>query len=441
MNGFKDSKVRIVKLPRNWPGCAVLLLLAVVAQACKDITQVPNDQLVTGSNFGSSVGAEVLRNQAVADFATAYSNQVLFSGLVADEFTITPGAQVYNLPDSRHISAITEQAGSTYPYDGVSRARMEGLQALVYMEQYAPTSRGEISELFSLVGYSELFFVEDMCSGVPTGVLQGTLPVYGPTLSRSALTRLSLQHFDSAVAYANGSDSLRELAQLGRARALLDSNDVVAAAGAVNQVSTAYGYIVGFNNGALPTNTVYQSFNQGAGVLTVSDREGINGLDFISAGDSRVQIDTVSAGVYGPRADNGPAAPIPLATGVEARLIAAEAALRAGNAASWSQGLNTLRAQAISPAIAPLPPDSTTNASQDLQAGVQFRERAFWLFASGHRQGDLRRMVRQYGKAVASVFPTGPYVGGAGNYGSDVTYVPFGETANPQYRGCVDRNP
>jgi hypothetical protein len=79
----------------------------------------------------------------------------------------------------------------------------------------------------------------------------------------------------------------------------------------------------------------------------------------------------------------------------------------------------------------------TPAARQDLM----FRERAFWLFATGHRLGDLRRFVRQYGRGAETVFPTGLHFKGS-NYGPDVNIpVPFNERNNPNFTGCIDRLP
>jgi hypothetical protein len=75
-----------------------------------------------------------------------------------------------------------------------------------------------------------------------------------------------------------------------------------------------------------------------------------------------------------------------------------------------------------------------------MRVAVMFRERAFWLFGTGHRHGDLRRLVRQYGLPVNSVFPTGPYQGGPAAYGSAVVYPVAGDQYNPNYHGCIDTN-
>jgi hypothetical protein len=79
--------------------------------------------------------------------------------------------------------------------------------------------------------------------------------------------------------------------------------------------------------------------------------------------------------------------------------------------------------------------------SFDARVDLLFRERAFWLFGTGHRHGDLRRLVRQYGRNANDVFPTGPYRSGR-VYGNDITaaFPRTSESRNPNYRGCLDRN-
>ena len=57
--------------------------------------------------------------------------------------------------------------------------------------------------------------------------------------------------------------------------------------------------------------------------------------------------------------------------------------------------------------------------------------------------GDMRRLIRQYGRTAATVFPTGAMRYRPGNnYGNDVNLViPFIERNNPKFNGCLDRNP
>ncbi|HMA41332.1 MAG TPA: hypothetical protein VKP10_14755, partial [Gemmatimonadales bacterium] len=72
-----------------------------------------------------------------------------------------------------------------------------------------------------------------------------------------------------------------------------------------------------------------------------------------------------------------------------------------------------------------------------------FNERGRWLWLTAHRLSDLRRLVRQYGRAANSVFPTGAYFKvQVPTYGNDVNFpVPIDELNNPNFTQCIDRNP
>lgn len=81
-------------------------------------------------------------------------------------------------------------------------------------------------------------------------------------------------------------------------------------------------------------------------------------------------------------------------------------------------------------------------AAMTARVDLLFQERAYWLYVTGHRQGDLRRLVRQYHRDQSTVYPVGPYLTpGHGRYGNDVTApIPSTETPNPYFHGCLDRD-
>ncbi len=122
-----------------------------------------------------------------------------------------------------------------------------------------------------------------------------------------------------------------------------------------------------------------------------------------------------------------------LASGVEARLIEAENQLDTGG--PWLATLNALRA---AEGLSPLSDPGTDAARVDML----FEERARWLFGTAHRLGDLRRLVRQYSRDQADVFPAGSFFKG-GTYGADVNFpVPFEESENPNVEPqslCLNR--
>ena len=122
-------------------------------------------------------------------------------------------------------------------------------------------------------------------------------------------------------------------------------------------------------------------------------------------------------------------------------MIEAEAALAANDVPRFLAIHNALRAAPpklgeVQPsALAPLTDPGTPAA----RLSLHFREKAFWTFSRGQRLGDLRRLIRQYGRTPETTFPTGPHYRG-GNYGPDVNLpVPQDENNNPNFKGCTDR--
>ncbi len=120
-------------------------------------------------------------------------------------------------------------------------------------------------------------------------------------------------------------------------------------------------------------------------------------------------------------------------------MIEAEASLQSNpnDVTTFLGKINDARSQFTG--LSALPVDSVP-ASFDGKVDLLFRERAFDLWLTAHRLGDLRRLIRQYGRAADSVFPHGPFFKG-GDYGTDVNFpVPQDETNNPKFKGCLDRN-
>jgi hypothetical protein len=189
------------------------------------------------------------------------------------------------------------------------------------------------------------------------------------------------------------------------------------------------------------------SYNNTARRYSVSTGEGTNGLDYATSNDPRIPVcqggDAIckTIGVTLTQRDDKSAFPIyvqriwpardnsvPLTSGIEARLIEAEAAFRAGNVAGMIAKLNQARTEGGVTGLAANLTDPGTDAAR---VNLIFRERAFWMFSTGHRVGDMRRLIKFYGRPAESVFPTGAWHKG-GNYGPDVNFpVPQAEENNP----------
>jgi hypothetical protein len=432
INRRRRSRLHLVAAVRA--GMLVAFMASIGACDVTHVAEPDEQQLVA---FQNAQGAALLRAGAIAEFSTALSQQMLFSGLLVDEFTDAPLTDGASQEDRRVIIPTS----TDYPFAQLSRSRIDALNAIDALKRYAPTPAWHVGELYSLVAVAELAFGENVCSGVPLAVVSGGHASYGPSLSRDSLLARAMTDLDSASAYVTGSDSIGSLVAVLRGRVLLDEGQQAAAGVAISGVPLTFAYPLVFSPAASSQlSELYEQIGL-AQAYSVSDREGINGLPYVSGADPRVvttPVDGANGPIYEPDSVSSPTASIVLANGIEAQLIAAEAALAAGQTSSWANILNTLRASAIAPAMVALPADSTTGASAPLQLAVMFRERAFWLFATGHRHGDLRRLVRQYGEPVESVFPTGLYQGGPSSYGTAVVFTPAGEEYDPSYRGCID---
>ncbi len=444
---------------------------AVVLLGCRtsDLLTVPTPaNLLSGAQVRDSAGAEALRRGAVGDFGmTLQGNSagvILWSGVLADEFVWAEAAVQSAQADARLLSGL----GSTRydaTYTKLQKVRVELEAAVNALEQ--PAAHGpasEIAELFALEAYTELILAEQVCTGDPLSELNadGTV-AYGAPLPTDSIFLRALSHLDSAAAHVGGSTAVGNLIAIGKGRALIGLGRFAEAAASVSGVPVSFIYGTHLpNNYAFPF-YVYFAEN----FVTAGDRKGTNGLAFVSARDPRVVTMPFGQTSVG-TPDNFPTMfpntlagssniaigsiigdSIALADGVEAALITAEAALAAHDTSSWLMTLNQLRAN-YTAIRGPYPADTSYHPLGPLsdpgadtsRVTLTFQERGFWLYGTGRRLGDLRRLVRQYGRDQGTVFPSGAYQNGSlsslfPSYGNSVAF-PIGtvESSNPNFHGC-----
>jgi hypothetical protein len=429
------------RLALRW-GSAGVLCLSIAA--CDSLTSVEFPDLVQPDQLDNATGAAAMYAGAQHLFAAAFNGStgsgsafVYNTGLMSDELRGATGGVIVVGFDSRDLTPSTTTVGDVYAT--LSRARVTALAAVNALRASAPTPASRISHALSITAFSELFIAQMYCSGAPiTDVVGGVPTTFGRPLTSTQLFERAAADFDSAIATAGTDLASLNLARAGKARAQLELGQFDAAAATVAAVPTTFAHSIGFSTAVLPNLIGLISTARSA---TVADIEGTNGLNFRTANDPRVTTTFVARGpdgvtdVYAPTTINS-GSPTVLANGIEARLIEAEAALRRGDA-SWLTTLNTLRSTAITPAMPAMSDPGAASARVDMV----FRERAFWLYLTGHRQADLRRLVRQYNRAATSTFPTGAY-GGGRMYSAEVNApLPTQESArNPNFTGCLDRS-
>ncbi|MGH9158826.1 MAG: hypothetical protein ACRD2X_02405 [Vicinamibacteraceae bacterium] len=450
----KVDQVRSPRQFRGWARSAAIITLVGTATGCWDFTSVEAPDVTRASDLDTPEGAVVKYNGAVGAFAIAFgsfssgvgaapSTQIVATGVLADEFTnLSSGSDLVEF-DSRQVPDPSLSGG---PYSNLHAARVNALIAARALERLAPTPASRIGELYAYVGYVHLFLAESFCSGLTLTEVTAAGPVaYGIPLTTAEMLEQAVIAFDSAAQFSGDSSRVRDLASIGKGHALLNLGDTESAAAAVANVPTSFQFVTSHSAQVQP-NAIEAMFT--AGAISVSDHEGGIGLDFVSAMDPRVLTATVGPVVVWSGASDAGSSNI-LASGVEARLIIAEAELQAGRTTRWLEELNALRTagsrdgqgnwRAGTGGVAGLEPLSDPGVDSE-RRDLMFRERAFWLFGSGHRLGDLRRLIRQYGRSEDQVFPTGLHHSGR-SFGDAVNLTPpQSARSNPNFAGCLDRD-
>jgi hypothetical protein len=430
-----------------------LLGTLLLAAACNpnQALDVKDIDVVSPGQLNDKSALPTLRNGVLSTFQLAFSGgadlangghegQATMSGLLGDEFLNAESFPDRISVDQRDI--IPSNLSLVALFLDLSRARATADFASSQYNKLDAGADGQ-SEVLSLAGFSYVLFGENYCSGVPFSTIDaGGNITYGDPQTRDEVLQIAVAKFDSAITIATAQEDadLLNLARVGKARALLDLNQADAAATAASEVPGSFQYLVRSSSNSLRQNNGIWNYTANTFAFSVPEREGGNGLPYITANDPR--LDVVVTGQLGfdratpfnlqlkyPDQQSN----VVLASGIEARLIDAEAQFRAGTPGPAIATLNALRAFAgLDPLVDPGTDIERTN--------LLFQERAFWMWGTAHRLGDMRRLVRQYSRTEDTVFPIGEYHKG-GEYGSDVNFpVSSDERNNPKFTGCIDRS-
>ncbi len=480
-----------------------LMLATGVLTACNrdKILHVTDPDIINPADVGSAESAEALRVGALTRISDVTGglqgsgslNEGIFhfSGVVADEWRSTDTFVQRDEADSR---AITEtNTAMTLEARGLHRTRFAAIQAIPVLRQWKPDNISDVGQMYWVRGWAEMTIAENFCNGMPLSSLdESNNIVYGDQLQNTEIYARSIASFDTALQNAPAGDSradtVKWLVGIEKARVQLDLGDVAGAGTTINTAAVPDNFRFSmFYTQVIGDNQIW-ALNNSAGRWMPGNNEGGVGLNFFGANDPRVPMcigGSTNCKTFDPNQtrttsfDNnfGPGtflvqldwptreADIAIATGTEARLIEAEVALRTGDPVTFMAKLNQLRANfntfkqpsnpcsatvqvtgcptvPVGGSLPPLADPVTQTAREDLL----FRERAFWLWSTGHRLADMRRLVRPtteggFGRAETTVFPNGPYYKG-GLYGTDkFLVIPQAERNNPQFTGCKDRNP
>ncbi|MDP9200322.1 MAG: tetratricopeptide repeat protein [Gemmatimonadota bacterium] len=484
---------------RTLPGLMLMVALAIPIAGCNTdkLVRVDDPSGVTPEGFNNPSAIPAVVAGAYRQFVGGYDGFgddafLSSSAVLTDEFYYGDTFTTRNAADHRNLQPTVLGNISDAAYSRLQQARTNARRAFATVTgastaETATADDATKAQLRTIEAYTYVTLSEGWCGDVPfsmlpdTGAIDPTLIQYGRGLTTLEMNDTAIARYNQALAL----NPANNLTAVGEGRALLNEGRYAEAAALVQNVPTTYVFLIEHSvNQAAENNPSFAL--QDNGRYGVSNLEGgltstgaalrpdlatppltapsAEGLPFRGLRDPRVPWQPrsstfcFSSSVRCFIDNNYPTldADVPLASGVEARLIEAEAALQADQPDVMLAKLNALRASVI-PLLAALYPSQkqtfrdasgaivlapltdpitlTMTAAEMFAArrDLLFRERALWLYNTGHRIGDLRRLVRNYGLPSNQVFPSGLHFRG-GSYGNDVAYpVPFNEQNNPQF--------
>jgi starch-binding outer membrane protein, SusD/RagB family len=460
----------------RWASATGVALGALLFSAC-DVRetllspQQPGTILPEDLANAGAAGAEAIRVGALGRLQQItpgggngnQSSAAMLADALTDVWKSGDTFSQHNETDQRTVQ--TNNSVLSTAYTTITQSRGFYRDAIDALKQYIPETPAKQGEMFFAMGYSETAMAEYFCSGIPLSETVNGVWTYAAPLTTQEVFARAITHLDTALTLSAGTDafstSIRHAAAVAKGRTLVNMGRWTDAVAAVAAVPTAFSYNVTFSQ---PTNSnnvwnlAGQVSSRARFVVGDSfDTQGIipNALPFSSAKDPRVpttgsptntttkSIDGVTP-LVAQQIWTDRAHPIPVVSGLDARLIEAEAKLQANDIAGMMTILNQLRS--TPPSLGPLTPAAmaalATPATKDAATTLFFREKAFWQFGRGTRLGDLRRLVRQYNRPADQVFPTGRFhKSGGAPYGTDVNLpVTDNERTNPTFTGCLNRS-
>jgi len=420
----------------------------------RSLLQVENPSLLGLDAYNTPAGADFLRYGVIGDFAYGYdgttSSYTVSSGNLADELYSTDTFDETRTINSRRSTEVNSNMESLYR--SLMQVHLGANTAATVFATVLPNSKSQRAEMYLIRGFTEIFFGEGWCSGTPFATEDAAGVHYGMPNTTKQLFTIAAASFDSALMLAGTSTYIKYGAQIGKGRALLNLGQFADAATAVAGVPLNYQYLTYHSTAtSRENNGMWSAEVKGASRFSVIGKEGINGLPYLSQGtDPRLPWGPSTRTGY-----NGTSTNMPnelkfgrtssgiVADGMEAQLIILEARLQGGTPADRDAvfaGLNNLRTT-NAPAIAPIPGSAPT--TQAAAVDQLFTERGYWEWLTGHRLGDMRRLLRApYNRDADSVFPIGnlpPTITGTYGEGTSIV-IPLNEKNNPNFTGCLATN-
>lgn len=240
--------------------------------------------------------------------------------------------------DQRNLQ--TNDGVLTPIYQTAQQARGRARDAINALLAYDPSAIGkrDVGEMYLMMGYLEMHMSEVFCNGIPFGETVGGVPQYTQPLMDADGFKLASARIDTALTYLTGTDAgtlnIKYAALVTQARAQVNLGNFAAAATLVASVPTSFQYNFDYTQ----TTVDNEWWILGASVKRYSagdstDLAGqiVNAIPFARLNDPRVSVTDTHT-----KAEDGVSDfvqvnnwnrddPTPPLTGIDARLIEAEA--------------------------------------------------------------------------------------------------------------------
>ncbi len=390
------------------------------ATGCSDeFVRVTNPNLIDASTVDPVADAAALSFSVQQNWSVAYGWMAIYGAWFSEEANVSDTFPTRNEFGYR---IITDLNGSlnTDVWTPLSRTIAAGKQVLD-LELPAPSTNMNVARAATFRAFAMLQMATDFCSGTFSG---------GPELNTAQMLDSAVFWFSKGaeVGKANGSAdgaALANAAMVGRARAKLQKGDNAGAAADATQVPAGFVFNVRYtddlaNRDRLSNAQYIYSFTRGSLSVAPWYRQNDPRVTYNEPGKTTANPqDQVPGGFYQQTKFPGFAAPVRLASKLEADFIAAEAS---GDVSTQLALIAARRSANGRPAYN----GATDAASIKVEL---FNQRALEFFLEARRVADMRRSPA----SVVTITPVGaPYFKpGYGNVGPNTCYpIPRAETDN-----------
>lgn len=410
-------------------GAAAALLATGLLSACStsDYLHVTSPSRIPAASLEDPSSAALLVNGAVADFECAYGAYVVATGLIGDELDdATQTAARYPYDQRTMLSSSTTYQSAACDGLGVyspmqtARVSSDNIRRLLngWTDTQVQNRQTLIATAAAYEAYTELLSGEGSCSTVFSTFNPDGSVAYGTEITPtqafdSAITRFS-EAITAAQAAGSGAQNILDMAYDGRARAELDKGDYADARKDAALVPPTF--VLNMTASAISSRRYNRVWaDNGPSGAAYNEASSVGDSDR-TLNDPRVPVihpanvpnSTTGVPIWIQTKYPTAASPIPIASGIEAQLIIAEADLAgAGDPSEALSIVNASRTAGGETALA-----GGTTASDLKSALIEERRRA--LFLQGNRLYDIIRFQLPLDPPAGAKFP------GGGTYGSQV---------------------